>query len=180
MFNLLPDNLKKKIKKQYNLRRVIIVLLFFIFIQISFMIFLLPTWLMSSYKEEDVNLRGIDLNNYLASLNIASTTENIKSLNSQLSVMDKALSYPEIVMYIDGVLSKRTNSIHIDNVSYTGSDSKNAILTIDGTSATRESLVSFVKNLQSSGMFKSVDLPISNFANDKDLAFSIKITISES
>jgi len=135
---------------------------------------------MSNYKEEDINLRGINLNNHLESLNIASTTENIKSLNSQLSIMDKALSYPEIIPYLDAVLSKRSKTINISGISYAVSDSKNAVLTIDGTSGTREALVSFVKNLQALGMFKTVDLPISNLAKDKDLTFSIKITISES
>ncbi len=179
MFNLLPENLRKVIKREYNLRLAIIVLLFIIFIQISSMIFLLPTWLITDYKEKDLQSRADFIKTGQVNLNIASTTENIKKINNQLSIMDKVLQYPELIPYINSILSKKTNAILINNIIYSNSDNKNASIAISGISGTREALLSFVKSLESSGLFKSVEVPITNFTKDKNFDFSLKITISE-
>ncbi len=180
MFNLLPDNLKNSIKKDYNLRRLIVVLLFLIFIQISFMVFLFPIWLSSYYKEKEYITMRDEMNSNLSVLNIASTTSNIKTLNNNLAIMDKVLSYPKIVHYLNVVFLNKSKSILIDDISYVDTNEKSATLTVEGKSVTREALLTFVKNLQTSGAFSSVDLPISNYAKDKDLDFSIKLTIAES
>lgn len=120
-----------------------------------------------------------EMNSNLSVLNIASTTSNIKALNNNLTIMDKILSYPKIVHYLNIVFLNKSKPISIDDVSYIDTNEKNAVLTINGSSATREALLSFVKNLQTSGAFSAVDLPISNYAKDKDLDFSIKLTILE-
>lgn len=177
MFNLLPENLREGIKKDYNLRKVVLVLIFLIFVQAAFLIFLFPTWLISGYKERDSAGRGEEMNKYLSSLNIASTTSSIKSINSKLLVIDKSLRYPEIIPFINNILSKKTGSIVVTDIIYTATDAKNAQISMQGISTTRESLLSFVKSLEALGLFKSVDLPISNFTKDKDLSFSLNITI---
>lgn len=177
MFNLLPDNLRKIIVKEYSLRRAIVILFFIIFIQISFMVFLMPTWLISTYKEEDVVLRGADMNGRLSNLNIASTTDDIKSLNNKVSVIQTYLDYPGFNKYLTFILSKQTKSILIKNIAYSNADSKSVTISVDGTAATREVLRNFVKSLQTSESFKSVDIPISNYAKEKDLVFTIKITV---
>ena len=179
MFNLLPEALKKIIKKDYNLRRFTIILLFLVFIQVSFVIFLLPIWLSSSYKEKEYILMRDEMNNNLSVLNIASTTNNIKILNNNLTIMDKVLSYPKIVHYLNVIFLNKTKLIYIDNISYVDINEKNASITVEGTSETREALLGFVKNLQTYGVFSSVDSPISNYTKDKDLDFSIKLGIVE-
>ncbi len=177
MFNLLPNILRDGLHKEYNFRKIVLILLFILFVQISFLVFIFPTWLVSNSREREVAVRGEAMNKYLSSLNIASTTSNIKSINAKLSVIDKTLQYPEIIPFINNILSKKTNSISITDIIYTTSDSKNAALTLQGVSATRESLISFVKSLESLGLFKTVDLPISNFTKDKNLSFSINMAI---
>lgn len=178
MFNLLPNNLRESLKKEYNFRKIVLSLLFVLFIQISFLIFIFPTWLVSNSKEREVAIRGEAMNKYLSSLNIASTTSNIKSINAKLAVIDKALQYPEIIPFINNILSKKTSSISITDIMYTtNNDGKSSVMVIQGVSATRETLNSFVKSLEGLGLFKSVDLPISNFAKDKNLSFAINLTI---
>lgn len=179
MFNLLPNTLRDGIKKEYNLRKVILILLFIVFIQVTFMVFLMPTWLISKYKEVDLVNKGQALNSYLSSLDIASTTSNIKTINTKLSVIDKSLRYPGIVPFLNSIISKKTSAISITDVVYVATGEKNATVSVEGVSGTRESLLAFVKNLQSLGLFKTVDLPISNFTKDKNISFSINITIEQ-
>ena len=143
------------------------------------MVFMFPTWLMSFYKEGDLVSSKSNLGSQLASLNIASTTDSIKALNNQITIMDKVLEYPELVPYLDFVIKQKTVLIKISNISYVVTDVKNSQLNIDGVSNNREALRDFVKTLEASGKFKTVDIPVSNYAKDKDLPFSIKLTISE-
>ncbi len=177
MFNLLPENLRVNIKKEYFVRKVVLSLVFVIFLQTVFLIFIFPSWLISSYKEKEVVSRGEEMNKYLSSLNVASTTSNIRMINQKLAVIDGALSYPEMVPIIKNILSKRTSAIKIVDVVYISDGEKSASVSIKGKSETRESLLSFVKSLQDTNLFKSVDLPISNLTKDKNLSFSIEIKI---
>ena len=79
---------------------------------------------------------------------------------------------------MDGLLSKKTKDIYIKELAYTSLGETKAKITLVGTGATRESLVFFVKKLEESKFFEKVDLPISNFTRDRDINFSINLTVS--
>ncbi len=179
MFNLLPEALKIEIKKEYFIRKVLLSLVFVIFIQIIFFVFIFPTLLISKSRSSEIALRSEEMNRHLSILNIASTTSDIKSLNAKLSAMDSALKYPALVPFLNSILGQKSKSIVINNFVYTSKDESSASIILEGISGNREALTTFVKNLQSTELFKSVDLPISNFTKDKNLNFSISITISK-
>ena len=178
MFNLIPESLKEKIKTEYRLRRLILVFIFALFIQATFLIFLYPSWLISSQKENEMVLQTEKMNQSQLTSNISSTTNFIKSLNAKLSIMDSTFEYPQVVPIVNIILSKKTGSIHIDEFSYTTVSNATSTLTLGGVSNTRESLVSFVRDLKDSGKFKVVDLPISNLAKNKDISFLINLTVA--
>ena len=50
---------------------------------------------------------------------------------------------------------------------------------VSGISYNREALVSFVKSLEASKVFKNVDLPISNFTKDRDIKFTFRMSVSK-
>ena len=178
MFNLIPESLKEKIKTEYRLRRLILVFIFTLFIQATFLIFLYPSWLISSQKENEMVLQTEKMNQSQLTSNISSTTNFIKSLNAKLSIMDSTFEYPQVVPIVNIILSQKTGSIHIDEFSYTTISNATSTLTLNGISNTRESLVSFVRDLKNSGKFKVVDLPISNLAKNKDISFLINLTVA--
>lgn len=177
MFNLLPEKIRVEIRKEYNQRRLVMILVFVIFLQIVFMIFLFPTWLMSVNKEKDIMMRSEDMNKNLSNLNISSTTSNIKSINSKLTIIDNKLQYPDIISFVNLVLSKRATSIKISDIVFLVNGAKKMTINLRGTSATRESLSSFSKSLQTITEFKSVDVPLSSYTKDKDLGFSVDIKV---
>ncbi|HEY0220681.1 MAG TPA: hypothetical protein VGC58_00465 [Candidatus Paceibacterota bacterium] len=178
MFNLLPDSFKEDLTREYHLRRFIIVLFFVIFIQISFFILMLPSWVTSLSKEKEVTLRVEKMNEspLISSLNMIKPT--IKALNSEIILMDRYLDYPEAMPFFSTVLSKKETSIKINQFSYTAIGSSTATISLQGFSATRDSLVEFKKSLDDLKIFKSVDLPISNYAKDRDINFSMTINIA--
>ncbi len=177
MFNLIPENLRKNIVSEYRLRLVVVSIVFLILIQISFLIFLFPSWLVSYYKEKDFSVQSDEINKSLSALDIASTTNFIKSLNTKLGIINDTQEYPRFVPIVDEVLSKKTASIRISGIYFSDNSATTAVLTLEGIGDTRESLVSFADSLKTIPHFKKVDLPISNLAKDKNIDFTISINI---
>lgn len=54
-----------------------------------------------------------------------------------------------------------------------------AKLSLNGVSSSREAIVEFVKKLQQEPSFSSVNVPVSDFAKDRDIEFSLTLIQNE-
>lgn len=174
MFNLLPDNVKKEIKTEYKIRLITMIFVFVILLQVSLFISILPSWVISSSKEEDIMLETEDAANAKFFKDSDEITSIISSTNTRLGHITTLLEYPKARPFIDKIISSKTSSIHLNNFVY-ALNKTDATISIQGISGTREALISFSKTLQDSKMFKTVDLPISNLAKDKNISFSMTL-----
>lgn len=176
MFNLLPEIFKEEIKSEYKLRRWIVALSLVLFLLVSFLVMAFSMWIISMDKEEDVTQQIEKQKETLTSQNANDILNVINSTNKKLSIFDKVMKYPEILPIYNTIISNKTPEISLRGFSYLiGQTETNVVVT--GISGTREALVAFVKNLNDSGSFTSVDLPVSNLAKQKNLEFNISIKI---
>lgn len=178
MFNLLPNNLKEKVRSEYHLRLFVTIFIFIIIIQISFLIFLSPTWFMSLNKEQEIISQSERANKTLLDAKVETINKQIKSINEKLGIINSKLEYPKVIPVVDEILSRKTNSINIKELMYEMSDEKSAKIILKGTSDTRDSLVNFVKSLEESELLSEVDLPISNLTKDKNIEFSLLMKVA--
>lgn len=83
-----------------------------------------------------------------------------------LAIFDaiQAVSVPDVVM--------------IKNYTFTRSETGLAQIKVDGTALTRRELITFRDKLNEQPLIEKVDLPISNLAKDKDITFSLTLTIA--
>ncbi len=176
MFNLLPENLKDKIKSEYRARRFIIILFFIISLQATFLVFLFPSWFISFSREKTSISRSDQANAYFAILDSTNVVSLVKSINTRLRIIDNELSYVKATPYINVVISEKPSSLKINKLSFIATSATSSTLFIGGNSVSRESLVLFVKSLQDSKMFNTVDLPISNLAKDKNIDFTVNLS----
>ncbi|MFZ2522055.1 MAG: PilN domain-containing protein [Minisyncoccia bacterium] len=176
MFNLLPDSIKQEVQVEYQLRRTTVVLVFLIVIQISTLIFLFPSWILSNTKQSGLLLQLEKIEVSSLSSDAVKIQEKIKSINNELNLLNTSLEYPKFSTIVDKIISKKSSSIKLNSFSYSGG--KTWVITIKGIALTRESLVSFVDSLKSDSQFKSVDLPVSNLAKNKNIDFSVILNIS--
>ncbi len=177
MFNLLPENLKKEIKSNYRFRLVVIALLLLIFLECTTVIFMTPALISSYYRQKDTSSQTQKMNQNLSSSDIASIDSQIKTINSRLKVLNSALNYPTIIPYVNLILDQKTNAIKLNGIIFSWNNSV-ATISLNGVSSTRDSLLAFVKVLQATGKFKNVDLPISSFAKDKNINFSLNLVLN--
>ncbi len=177
MFNLLPESLKGEIIKEYNLRRLLVIAGFILCIQVSFYIFLFPSWMISYSKEADSVVRVEQLNNSKLISDNGTAKLAISDLNKQLNIIDKSLEYPILIKYLNHIISVKSSQIKISHLSYSSQSNSKASLSLRGFSDTRDSLVEFKNRLEKLQAFKLVDLPISNYAKDKNIEFTINLNI---
>ncbi len=179
MFNLLPIDFKEAIKKEYRMRKLIVILFFLIALEATFIIFVLPTWLSSFYRERVITSQYEEMKGTLSNASTTSVNLDIKNINSKLGVISSSMEYPKLLPFIDVILKQKNSSITIDQFVYSFIDKTSADLTIRGVSSQRETLVSFVKRLEETGVFKKVNLPIGNLAKDRDISFTLNLTIAQ-
>lgn len=161
------------------MRLIIVWLSFLVSLQIFFIILLFPSGLVSFTREKEMKLeilrssRSSEIQNAESMLNIINET------NSKMQSINSLLRYPTLMPILKKILESRTNNIKINDFSYLSSGADLATVSIRGISTNREALVSFTKRLEKLEIFKKVDSPVSNFTKDKNIDFSITLTVSK-
>ena len=178
MFNLLPDNLKDKIKSEYRLRFWTVVLLLIIFLEVVLLVFIFPSWLTSFNKENDLISEVNKVNKSQLKNDTDPIIAEIRDLNLKLNIINTTLQYREVLPLAGTIISKKPRAIRITGFDYAGTGTSTADVVVRGISATREDLVSFVKTLKDTKTFKDAVLPVSNLAKDKNISFSINLTVA--
>ena len=176
MLNLLPEEQREKIKKEYKIRRLVVAS-FFIFISLVIAsVSLLPPYLISKEKLDESNKHLNTFSNspiIKKSQDLSSETDAINGKIKSLSVSNSVYIYD----ILNKILDKKTDQISIKNFVYLKKDNNNVSVTLSGLANSRESLIGFEKNLQNETYFSSVDFPVSNLAKDTNIDFSIQIGI---
>ncbi len=178
MFNLLDTQSKKEVHKTYILRRSIVMLCMAIFLYILFIISLVPT-VYTVYVQRETQMFELNsLKSSGASKNVNFTESVIGSTNRILELFHKHVEKQAVTPILFSVLQKKTSAITWKSIQYQSIGTP--VLVIEGTAKTREDLLGFLKSLQSSGEFEKVDLPISNFAKNRDIPFNLTLTLKKS
>jgi hypothetical protein len=176
MTNLLPQSDQMILKKEYKYRKLVVIFLFFVGTVLISVGFLLPSLILSNIKlniisdaAEKARISNENQTN--------SNTSNIllKDTKEKLALLSIKDSGPTFVSVVDLITKNKSANIKIKEISYEKNTDSNSKITISGLSKNRESLTNFLGQMQSVSVFKSVDLPVSNFAKDKDITFSMQI-----
>ncbi|MFO0718644.1 MAG: hypothetical protein U0522_01275 [Candidatus Paceibacterota bacterium] len=175
MTNLLPQPEQMAIKKEYKYRRSIVFVLMFVFTMIVGAGFLLPSLILSNIKLKTVSFeaeKARTANEQRVKDNASVST--LKETESKLALLNTSGVGGSVVSVVDLITKEKSPNIRIREISYEGGVSGK--ITISGLSKDRESLTDFLHQMQAISIFKLVDLPVSNFAKDKDISFSMQIS----
>ncbi len=75
------------------------------------------------------------------------------------------------------IVENKSADIHITGISFVSAPDGSISAEVSGVSATRESLIQFLKKLDGQNVFQKVDLPVSNFVKNKDLDFDFSLKV---
>lgn len=184
MANLLPQNEKKKIRREYAFRRVNVLLAVIFASIIIAIIMLFPSYIITSIHTSEMNMEkssDISIEREEIESAVENTQQQLKALDPEKLVNE---SFVEITKEI---ISSADSSIEITNITYEKTLEKKSeekteeVLRsqISGIASNRSVLVNFKRKLEQSKMFSKVELPVSNLAQDVDISFNLDLVISK-
>jgi hypothetical protein len=178
--NLLPEDKTRAIRREYFLRLLLIAVLVLTVVVIAQMVFLLPSYL---YEHELVATRSSELQ--ALSSNLATAQE--QQAQTQLSALKSGADFllglgkaPTVSAAMRAILAVSRPGITLSGFAYGQVDanpsSATRTLQLSGIASTRESLRSYDSALAALPFVSSADLPISDYAKDSKIPFTITLT----
>jgi len=184
MLNLLPTYEKKRIKREYILRVVIIGLIFLCVLGFIASVTLLPSYVIVWQRIQTITTELDSITSTINSEDSIAFNKKLKQTNKNIEVLAPNQKHIPLYVLINDVLRQKSNSIQISGITYTHKDvtSKNKkddteneiVLTVSGSANNRESLIDFQNVLRNISYFNEVTLPVSNLASRNDITFSLE------
>lgn len=177
MINVLPEQQKKELRKEYLIR--LVSTYFFLFGILFFLatILLLPTYIISSSKESFLENEFLLLKKENPNLSLSELENIIFDINTKLGVLDTESKNILPTKIVSDFLSIQKQNIEINKIFYIKDDKDIKSIEINGVAKDRSSLSAFKSNLEKSGLYENVDLPISNLLGKTDISFNIKMSV---
>ncbi len=174
MFNLLPEIEKKQIMSEYNIRRTIVALIFLFIAGLFSVISIIPSFILSSFKISQVSEDILAIQQSDIFREEAELMASLSNTNSKISTLLPKEQNIYIADLFDKLLSHRTSNIRINGIAYRASETGGSVA-VNGVAQSRENLSSFVEDLRKNPLFTEVNLPVSNFAKDRNADFTLNI-----
>lgn len=176
MINLLPDIDKKAIEHEYKLRRRAVILTAGIMLSVATIIFMTPSYVLSLYKGKSTNTEvakaaAIDQAEELKSkAEITTSKALIKVLQPQV----QGILPTTVISYL---VKNKTAQNTITDFAYTRSaDTGTISIIVHGVAKTRQNLSKFLEAMRHEQGITSADVPVSDFAKDTNIAYTMTIT----
>lgn len=179
--NLLPEDRQKTLRHRYFLRLGVVAITFLILLICASAVLLLPTYVFLSSSANAKEIRLTSLESTTASSKDSTLSAELSALSGDSKLLGALSETPSVSAIIRLVLSIPRPGIVLSGFSYAPAEDKKAnILTISGISATRDALRNYQLALQGAPFATSADLPVSVYAKDTEIDFTITVTLASS
>ncbi len=178
-YTLLPTEERRALRREYRLRISITLLLFLSCGVVLGIAALLPSYLHTYGTEREALQRQQEL---LRSRRESGADQIEKAVVQSQALAEKLLSDADKAIYSDilqKIISRRAKDILLGSFAVTSLGTTTSEIVLQGTAATRESLLAFKKSLESESIFSSIELPLSDLAKSRNIAFSMKVTVKK-
>lgn len=177
MFNLLPRQHIRRIWREYYLRLFSVLFVFAGIWGLLSAVFLVPSYVAvraersailgesKQYQETEFHTERDD-----------AVRGAVREANRDVAVLGAWHKKASSSSLLRRVIGARPGGIFISSFFYEAKESGEDRIVVRGTADTREALIAFTDALRREDAFENVDLPISNLAKDRDIAFSLIIT----
>ncbi|HVX90080.1 MAG TPA: hypothetical protein VHC20_00245 [Candidatus Paceibacterota bacterium] len=178
MINLLPPDRSRAFRRNYFIRLATVAFMLLTALVVIHGILLLPSYLYATaeVRAEQAALVNTSANADATAESAASELATLKASAAHLAELKNTPSASGAVRVVLGVPHPGVSLASITYTPPTGGNAQSAKMVLSGTAATREELRSYNLALTGAPFVTSVDLPISAYAEDTDIAFSMTIT----
>ena len=177
MHKLLTEEEKKAVAALYAERRAVVMLGSLILVLTTFLAGLMPSFIISSARKNEVLERTRIIESTGLKGDEAELQAWLNLVKQELQLMSPKFDTDKPTLFIQEVVNKRSSGVTLTNFTWTKSKNKVA-LSISGVAADRQALISFENSIKASPSFSGVSLPISDFAQNKNIDFQIKFALA--
>ncbi len=177
MINLIPNQEKKKMARDFYMR---IVIMFFTVFALALIIgssALIPSYWLSNIKQKLIAERLSHQSYMPVPPGSQDVLDIAKSLERKFRIIDNAEAKKFIIseQVINKIVSKQIPGIKITDITVTVDPIEGRKISIRGGAISRDKLLNFSQSLSDDKSFKKVDLPISNFIKGSDIQFYLTL-----
>jgi len=176
MINLIPPEAQRRIRFEYGARVLTVWLLLWALAGVLIGVATLPSYLLVSERLQSIS--G-ELDTVRASADSDNATARALIIaREQSQLIREAEEMPRFSTVVSVVEAAAKSGISISSYGFSRDRADLAPVVVGGTAESRQALASFRDMLLTNPLVTRVDLPISNFARDRDIDFSLSIEVS--
>ncbi len=177
--NLLPVARKNKIVRDYHLRVGVVLVALFTVLVLAAGILLVPTYVYLTGDVLGKEARLTTMKETLASSDGLSLSSRLAALSNDAAILLSFSNKSSASSIVRSVLGVSRPGITLSGFTYTPAVGKTpSTLLLAGTATTRDTLRNYQLALQSAPFAQSVELPVSAYAKDANISFSLTITLT--
>ena len=173
MINLLPPEGKKRVRTEYWVR---VVAAYFALTGLVFLIgaiLLLPTYFYISFQASALAVSGQELEGDTQSYE--ALEKEIQLANDISRLLVDTPEYIEASAVIDEIYAVAGDRIDVNSIRILKEGRMITSVVVSGSALDRSALVAFRDGAEASEYFATVELPLSNLAEDRDIPFSLTL-----
>lgn len=174
--NLLPPERLRAVKREYFLRLATAGVFALALVVVGSGILLLPSYLYLNQQIQVAQTHSNDIDAHLSAIAGQSANTRISSLSADADYLARLQQVPSASTAFRAVLIVSRPGIALTGFTYSPAQHKNdGKMTLTGLSQTRETLHAYTDALTALPFVTNVDLPISAYAKDSSIPFTITL-----
>jgi hypothetical protein len=175
MLNLLPHEDKFFLKREFQTRVLVVILAFLLVTLLAGFLYLIPSFLLSKSKTVNALMKRKEMEKAIASETQDTIHTEVKKVREEIALLEPSPNSVSFSHFVQQVIADRAVGIAILSFSMQKSGDGTGVLSVNGKAASRSALLSFIDRLKKEDGVTRVDSPVSNFAKNSDIDFSISI-----
>lgn len=174
--NLLPEERVRALRQLYFLRLAVVGVLLLSVVAIAHGVFLLPSYLYLRDTVEERKAELAQLSTTLAGTQEQEVSARVATLARDATRLAELGTTPKASAAVAAVIGLPREGIRLIGFSFADEPGDGAKMTVSGVAASREDLRAYEQALSNAPYVAAADLPISAYAKERDIEFTITLT----
>jgi len=176
--NLLPLERQRALSREYFLRLGVVVIVLITVLIIVAGLLLLPTYLYLTKSAVTKQVHLTNVESILSSSNEAELSVRLTALSRDAAILSALEDTPSASAILRSALAVPRVGITVTSLAYTPAEKGTpGTLGISGVAATRDALRAYQLALQKDPLAAAANLPVSAYAKDTNISFTIIVTL---
>lgn len=177
--NLLPPERQSALSREYLLRLSVVVAALITTLTFTAALLLIPTYIFLGQSASAKATRLASIESILSSSDEKTLSAQLATLSSDAAMLIELGNVPSVSAVLRAALAVSHPGIALSGLAYTPAEAKTpGTLAITGAATTRDALRTYQLAIQSAPFAAAANLPVSAYAKDTDIAFTITVTLN--